>query len=90
MHSEQTSFGGYVRVWHKPDLRLAASEGPLTGALPTFGAERRLPIAERADRDTVEGEVGFSGGQVAQSRYGAVRHYDQGGKTGRSHPICPG
>ena len=28
-----------VRSWHKPDVRLAAPEGPLTGALPTFGAQ---------------------------------------------------
>jgi hypothetical protein len=28
-----------VSFWHKPDLRLAAPEGPFTGGLPTFGAE---------------------------------------------------
>ncbi len=31
-----------VAFWHKPDLRLAASEGPLTSALPTLAAECRL------------------------------------------------
>ena len=32
--------------------------------------------SREADRDTAEGEAGFSGGQrVAQSRYGAVRRY---------------
>jgi len=30
------------RFWHKPDLRLAASEGRFTGGLPTLGAEGLL------------------------------------------------
>ena len=29
----------YVGLWHKPDLRLAASERPLTSGFRTFGAE---------------------------------------------------
>jgi len=28
-----------VAYWHKPDLRLTASEGPFTSGLPTLGAE---------------------------------------------------
>ena len=28
-----------VSLWHKDDLRLAASEGPLKSGLPTLGAE---------------------------------------------------
>ncbi len=30
---------GYVVLWHNPDLRLAAPEGPFTNGLSTLGAE---------------------------------------------------
>ena len=42
VHSEQAWFGGYVALWHKADLRLAAPEGLLTGGLPTLDAECRV------------------------------------------------
>ncbi len=32
-------------LWHEADLRLAAPQGPITGALPTFGAECRVTVA---------------------------------------------
>jgi hypothetical protein len=31
-----------VRSWHEADLRRLPDSGPLTGALPTFGAECRF------------------------------------------------
>ncbi len=40
-HSKPAGNGGYVALWHKPDLRLAASERPLTSAFRTLGAEGR-------------------------------------------------
>jgi hypothetical protein len=36
-----------VALWHNPDLRLAASEGPLTSGFQTFGPECRFTVAFR-------------------------------------------
>ena len=32
----------YVGLWHEADVRRLPDSGPLTGALPTFGAECRF------------------------------------------------
>ncbi len=34
--------GSYVALWHIADVQRLTDLGPLTGALPTFGAERRF------------------------------------------------
>jgi hypothetical protein len=39
-----------VGSWHKADLRFAAYEGPLTGGLPTFGAECLVIAAFQTSR----------------------------------------
>ena len=50
---------------------------------PRFWCDDRRTCSSKSlresDRDSVEREVGLSGGRVAQSRYGAVRRYGQGG-----------
>jgi hypothetical protein len=35
----------YVGLWHKADVQRLPGLGPLTGALPTFGAECRVTVA---------------------------------------------
>ena len=35
-------YSGYVAFWHIADLQRQPGLGPLTGALPTFGAEGLL------------------------------------------------
>jgi hypothetical protein len=50
-------------------------------------------VPNRRERPTgtrQRAKPGFQVVRVAQSRYGAVRRYGQGGITGRSPPICPG
>jgi hypothetical protein len=37
---------GYVGYWHIADVQRLPGLGPLTGALPTFGAECRPPQTE--------------------------------------------
>ncbi len=43
----------YVGSWHKADVQPLAVLGPLTGALPTFGAECRFIGAFQTFRQAV-------------------------------------
>ena len=41
---------GYVVLWHNPDVQPRAFLGPITSALPTFGAECQLPATQGPGR----------------------------------------
>ena len=65
-----------VTYGHGSGVATAAHAVPNRRERPTGTQQRAKP--------------GFQVVRVAQSRYGAVRRYGQGGITGRSPPICPG
>ncbi len=42
-----------VRSWHEADVQRLPGSRPLTGALPTFGAECRFTVAFQTQRQVV-------------------------------------
>jgi hypothetical protein len=43
----------YVGSWHETDVQRLPGSGPLTAALPTFGAECRFTAAFQTQRQAV-------------------------------------